>query len=250
MVGPIKPNHVLPTGPGLLLGTDRETLPSAPGWGWRLLWFVIRESIQPCPDIYLKCVVQRLVAHWWKTGDLRLGLRTMNLAYLSHPPRQTWKPTPSTESVVSLYILFYLQLFRVPRFSPPWGMMQIPMWELLLPAGGSQRTLNKSPVSPLPGITVTNWPARQCCQLRADRLTDSCHTQSAAHTHPGRRGVGNRCAGLAGRWQLLPHQHSSQHRVPPALMSLRQQVSPGSRGGFPGAHGDRGLLRREGLPGL
>ena len=74
--------------------------------------------------------------------------------------------------------------------------------------------------------------------------------QSAAHTRLGGRGVGNRCAGLVGHWQLLPHQHSNQHRVPPALMSLRQQFSPGSSGGFPGAHGDPGLLRREGLPGL
>lgn len=141
MVGTVIPYHALPTGPGLLLGADRETLPSAPGWGRRLFWFVIKEPIQPCPDIYLKRVVQRLVAHWWKTGDLRLGLRAMNLAYLSHPPLQTWKPTPSAESVVSLYVLFYLQRFRVPTFSPPWGMMQIPVWELLLPAGGSQRPL-------------------------------------------------------------------------------------------------------------
>ena len=109
-------------------------------------------------------------------------------------------------------------------------------------------SLNKSPVSPLPSITVTDWPVWRRCQLRVDRLTGR-KCRSAARARLCRLGVENRCAGPVWHWQLLPHQHFNPHHVPPTLVSLRQWGSPGSRGGFPGANRGQGLLQTEGFPG-
>lgn len=111
MVGKVIPYYTLPTGLGFLLGTDIESLPITPGWGRSLLCCVIRESIQPCPDISLKRVVcTKACGPLMEDRRLEAGSAHCepSVLFLTQPPGQTRKPTPSSESVVSatLYSTF------------------------------------------------------------------------------------------------------------------------------------------------